>query len=301
MKKMLFVFNPNSGKGHIKNYLLDIIKVFCEADYELCVYPTKAQRDGYEYVKNNGMKYDVISCSGGDGTLNEVVDAVITFPPQKRPPVGYIPSGSTNDFAISLGIPMDMKKAAVNIVEGFPSYCDIGDFGGRTFNYVAAFGAFTDVSYATPQEMKNVLGHQAYFIEAVKKITDIKPAHLSIYVDGERIEGDFIYGMVSNAKSVAGMTNLLGENVKLNDGLFELTFIRKPRTPIDLQQLIDGFLKQNIQDKKQTVTFQCSDVVIESAEGIDWVLDGEYGGNHKRIEIGVKASAIQLITKEMIQ
>jgi YegS/Rv2252/BmrU family lipid kinase len=301
MKKMLFVFNPNSGKGLIKNYLLDIVKVFTEGGYELCVYPTKSPRDGYEYVKENGSRFDVVACSGGDGTLNEVVDAALAIQPDDRPPIGYIPSGSTNDFAVSLGISKNMVDAAADIVKGEPCYCDVGDFNGRTFNYVAAFGAFTNVSYATPQEMKNILGHQAYYIEAVKRITEIRPSHMRIYANDRMEEGDFIYGMVSNAKSVAGMTNLLGDNVKLNDGLFELMFIRNPRTPLDFQQLVDGFINQRIQDKDQAVCFQCSDVVVECDEGVDWVLDGEYGGNNTRVEISVLGSQVRLISTDIIE
>jgi diacylglycerol kinase family enzyme len=177
----------------------------------------------------------------------------------------------------------------------------VGDFNGRTFNYVAAFGAFTNVSYATPQEMKNILGHQAYYIEAVKRITEIRPSHMRIYANDRMEEGDFIYGMVSNAKSVAGMTNLLGDNVKLNDGLFELMFIRNPRTPLDFQQLVDGFINQRIQDKDQAVCFQCSDVVVECDEGVDWVLDGEYGGNNTRVEISVLGSQVRLISTDIIE
>ena len=161
MKKMLFVFNPNSGKAQIKNSLLKIIQIFSNADYEVTVYPTKAALDGFERVKADEGRYDVIVCSGGDGTLNEIVSAVAGYSTVK-PPIGYIPSGSTNDFARSLGIPSDKIRAACNIINGESFPCDIGIANDhKYFNYVAAFGAFTDVAYETPQDLKNVLGHQA--------------------------------------------------------------------------------------------------------------------------------------------
>ena len=160
--KMLFVFNPNSGKAQIKNQLMKIIQVFSKAGYEITVYPTKAPLDGYQHILDNEGRYDVITCSGGDGTLNETVAAVLKYKGEK-PPIGYIPSGTTNDFAASLGIPRNMVKAAVNIAKGKHFPCDVGIVNGeRSFNYVAAFGAFTRVSYGTPQNLKNILGHQAY-------------------------------------------------------------------------------------------------------------------------------------------
>ena len=300
MAKMLFVFNPHSGKARIKYLLLDIIKIFTRAGYDVTVYPTKAPRDGYEYVARNVCEYDIVVCGGGDGMLNETVDAVLTVPKEKRPPIGYIPSGSTNDFASTLEIPKNMKEAARYIVNGKPHPCDVGDFNGRTFNYVAAFGAFTDVSYETPQDMKNILGHQAYIIEAAKRVTEIRPARLTINVNGERVEDEFIYGMISNSRSVAGMKNLVGPDVGLNDGLFELTFIKKPKNPMDLQQIVNGFITQSIQDKSQVFSCKCSRAEIESSEETDWVLDGEYGGSHKKIAVEVKRSAIELITEQRI-
>lgn len=300
MAKLLFVFNPNSGKARIKYALLDIIKILSKGGYDVTVYPTKMPRDGYEYVVRNGAEYDTIVCSGGDGMLNETVDAMLTMPEEQRPLLGYIPSGSTNDFANTVGIPKDMRDAARHIIHGAPHYCDVGSFNGRTFSYVAAFGAFTDVSYATSQDMKNVLGHQAYIIEAMKRVTDIRSVRLTINVNDESIEDDFIYGMISNARSVAGMKNLVGADVELNDGLFELTFIKKPKNPLDLPQLLNGFVTQSMQDKTQVISCKCSKARIMSSEEVEWVLDGEYGGSHKDVSVEVKNSAIQLITMKAI-
>ena len=190
--KMLFVFNPNSGKAQIKNQLMKIIQVFSKAGYEITVYPTKAPLDGYQHILDNEGRYDVITCSGGDGTLNETVAAVLKYKGEK-PPIGYIPSGTTNDFAASLGIPRNMVKAAVNIAKGKHFPCDVGIVNGeRSFNYVAAFGAFTRVSYGTPQNLKNILGHQAYVIEAVRSLSTIKPQYMRVYSEEMNVEGNFV-------------------------------------------------------------------------------------------------------------
>ncbi len=298
MKKILFVFNPNSGKGQMKNCLLDIVRIFTEGGFEVTVYPTRAPKDGYEYILDNGSIFDVICCSGGDGTLNETVGAVMKLNEkfQKSFPIGYIPSGTTNDFATSLGIPKDMLKAASIIVGGNLFSCDIGMADGkRNFNYVAAFGAFTEVSYATPQELKNMLGHQAYIIEGVKSLTDLKPQYLRVKTGDRLLQGDFLYGMVSNTKSVGGMKNLVGKHVDLCDGLFEVTLIRQMTNPADVHQAVGALLTQDYENNKVIESFKTNHIEFESAHDIAWTFDGEYGGRHKNIVFDVKPHAVDFI------
>lgn len=297
MKKMLFVFNPNSGKGQIKNVLLSIVQTFSNAGYDLTVYPTKTTLDAFNYIIEAEGIYDVIVCSGGDGTLNETVAAVMSFA-NNRPPIGYIPSGTTNDFAVSLGIPRDMKKAASYIVSGRERLYDIGLFNGRSFNYIAAFGAFTDVSYETPQNMKNLIGHQAYFLEAMKRIAPIKACKMKVTYDDVEIIDEFAYGMISNSKSIGGMKGLVGQTVKLNDGLFEVTLIRKPRNPIEFQQLVSGFLTQSFQDNEMVYSFKTSKLRIVSEASVSWTLDGEFGGEQTKVDFEVIPSAVQFIVKK---
>lgn len=297
MKKMLFVFNPNSGKGQIKNHLLDIIKTFSDAGFEIAIYPTKATRDGYQKILDEEGNYDLIVCSGGDGTLNETVAAVMAYKGQK-PKIGYIPSGTTNDFATSLLIPKNMKKAAETIANGRPKKCDIGLFNGRSFNYVAAFGAFTDVSYETPQQMKNLLGHQAYVLEAVKRLSTLKSFKLKITCNEHTIVDEFIYGMISNTKSVGGMKGLVGKHVRLNDGLFEMTFIRQPKNPIELQRILSAFLTQTIEDQDMIYSLKTDKAVIESEGDISWTLDGEFGGEHSKVEFEVEKEAVEFIVRK---
>lgn len=293
--KMLFVFNPNSGKVQIKNQLMKIIQVFSKAGYEITVYPTKAPLDGYQHILDNEGRYDVITCSGGDGTLNETVAAVLKYKGEK-PPIGYIPSGTTNDFAASLGIPRNMVKAAVNIAKGKHFPCDVGIVNGeRSFNYVAAFGAFTRVSYGTPQNLKNILGHQAYVIEAVRSLSTIKPQYMRVYSEEMNVEGNFVYGMISNTDSVGGIKNLTGNDVNLQDGLFEVTLIRELNNPIAVQSLINAFITKDLSKCDWVCTWKTSSVRFESPQPVSWTLDGEFGGEHKEIEFAVKEKAVDFL------
>ncbi len=298
MKKMLFVFNPHSGKAQIKNSLLKIVEVFSAAEYEVTVYPTKAARDGYQHILENAGRYDVVVCSGGDGTLNETVGAILDYD-GKKPPIGYIPSGTTNDFATSLNIPKDMVRAAQHIVDGAPEPCDIGLVNGkRSFNYVAAFGAFTEVSYATPQGLKNMFGHQAYVMEGIKSLTALKPYYMRIQTDTEEIQGSFIYGMVSNTESVGGMKGLTGTGIDLQDGLFEVTLIKEIKSPLDLQQLVTGFITQNFEKCDMVYSFKTNKIHFESVVPVSWTLDGEFGGEHKEVTYEVLPGAVEFLVKK---
>ena len=283
MKNMLFVFNPNSGKAQLKNSLMKIIQIFSNADYEVTVYPTKAALDGYEKIKASKGLYDIIVCSGGDGTLNEVVSAVITYGDEKVP-IGYIPSGSTNDFAKSLGIPSDKIRAAYNVVND-----------RRYFNYVAAFGAFTDVAYETPQDLKNMFGHQAYVIEGAKRLLNLKAYKMKVTSSRLDIEDNFIYGMVSNSSSVGGMKGLIGDDVDFQDGVFEVTLIREIRNALDFQQLINAFMTQRLESCDMIYSFKTNNITFESPDNIKWTLDGEFGGEHNKVNLKVCPKAVDFI------
>lgn len=291
MKKLLFVYNPHSGKAQIKNQLMDIIDIFTKAGYEVTVHPTQKRGDAIEQLKYRRPDYDLIVCSGGDGTLDEVVTGMMES--SLRTPIGYIPAGSTNDFANSLKIPKSMTEAAEMIVEHNMYSCDVGRFGNDTFVYIAAFGLFTEVSYETPQDMKNVLGHMAYILEGMKKLSTIKSYHMVVTGDDMRIEGDFAFGMITNSESVGGFKKLTGKNVELNDGLFEVTLIREPSNPIEFNELVQNLVNQKT-DGDMITTFKSSYLKIEPTEEIAWTLDGENGGVHKEIEIHNEPKAIEI-------
>ena len=258
MKKLLFVYNPRAGKEMLKPRLSDVLDIFVKAGYEVTVHPTQAYRDAYYQIKEYEVgKYDLIACSGGDGTIDEVATGMMKRREMGKDvvPVGYIPAGTTNDFAKSLHIPRKPLAAADNAVKGVPFPCDIGKFNDSVFVYIAAFGIFTDVSYETDQAVKNVLGHMAYILEGAKRIFNIPSYKIKVEHDGEVIEDEFIFGMVTNSRSVGGCSNMVGKNIVFDDGLFEVTLIKTPKNPIALQEIIAALLIEQV-DTKHMYTFK---------------------------------------------
>ena len=291
---MLFVFNPKAGKGKIKTHLLDIVDIFSSHDYEIIIRSTQAPRDAYEKAKEYANSVDMIVCSGGDGTLDEVVTGIMEA--ESSVPIGYIPAGSTNDFANSLFMPKNMTKVAEMIMEEELYHCDIGRFNQKTFAYVAAFGLFTDVSYETDQDLKNVLGHVAYVLEGVKRLFDIKSYHMKVTSDEVQAEDDFIVGMITNSRSVGGFKNLTGKNVDMNDGLFEVTLIAHPKNPLQLQEIITALVMA--EDNTDLIySFKTKKLTIESDEEVPWTLDGELGGDHSYVDIENRHKALNLYLK----
>lgn len=291
-KKMLFIYNPRAGKSQIRSNLLDMIDIFVKAGYEVTAYPTQAQGDGIRAVTERQIGYyDMIACSGGDGTLDEVVTGMMRC--EKRLPIGYVPAGTTNDFAGSLGIPRSMDKAARVIVDGRSFRCDVGGFNENIFVYIAAFGLFTDVSYETRQDMKNVLGHMAYVLEGMRKLSKVKSYALKVTSGDKVIKGDFIFGMITNSLSVGGFKKITGDNVKLDDGVFEVTLIKRPGNPVELNTIMAAMVNRNI-DTDLMECFTASELQIESEEEIAWTLDGEFGGRHSRVEIRNYKQALEI-------
>ena len=281
-KKLFFVFNPKAGKGKIKTALMDIVDIFNKGGYEVVIRATQYPKDAYEMTRKYADKVDLVVCSGGDGTLDEVVAGLVET--GSKVPVGYIPAGSTNDFAGSLFIPKNMVAAAEMIMEENVYRCDIGKFNKQTFTYIAAFGLFTDVAYETDQDLKNILGHLAYLLEGVKRLFDIQSYHMKVTTEDEIFEDDFMYGMITNSRSVGGFKNLTGKNVDMNDCLFEVTLITTPKNPMDMQEIISGLMSGK--DNSDLIyTFKTSRIRIQSDEAVAWTLDGEYGGDHKEVEI----------------
>ncbi len=304
MKKALFILNPHSGKGQIRNHLLEIVDILVKDGYEVTVYPTQEQGDASRAMRERKKSYELIVCSGGDGTLDEIVTGMMQS--GFKTTIGYIPAGSTNDFANSLRIPSTMKKAAETVVNGTVFSCDVGRFNDDVFVYIAAFGLFTEVSYGTRQEMKNMLGHMAYLLEGVKHLQNIKSYHLkvtSVSENGETtvIEDNFVYGMVTNSYSVGGFKSIAGNvfkgKIALDDGLFEVTLIRTPRNPMELNSILAALAIQNI-DTQYMYSFKSGRLVIESEEEIAWTLDGEFGGTHTQVTLTNEKRAMDIMVKE---
>ncbi len=281
-KKLLFVYNPKAGKAQIRTKLADILDVFAAGEYDITIFPTRKHDDARQIVERCARDFDLIVCSGGDGTLDEVVTGMMQN--GSRVPIGYIPAGSTNDFGGSLLLPKNMIRAAEVIVNGRDFACDVGSFNEDVFVYIAAFGLFTDVSYETKQDVKNVLGHMAYLLEGMNRLSAIKSYAMKVTCGDKVIEDDFIFGMITNSLSVGGFKNITGKNVKLDDGVFEVTLIKRPRNPVELSSIMVSLLNRNI-DSSYMYCFRTAELTLESKNSVTWTLDGENGGAHSKVKI----------------
>ncbi len=281
MRKMLFIYNPKSGKGLIRNSLAAIVEEFSR-EFEITIYATGAAKDGERITGQRAEDFDVVACSGGDGTLDEIITGLMRSGIHRT--VGYIPSGSTNDFANSLGIPKQMEQAAKVIVHGEAFTCDLGKFNQDYFVYVAAFGLFTDVSYQTSQDMKNMLGHAAYLLEAMKRMGTWKSNHLSIQSEEFSEEGEFVFGMITNSNSVGGIKGVPWQNVELNDGYFEVMLVRTPQSLADWQEIITAVIMKDTSSDR-IVMFKSRKLEICAEKPVAWTLDGENGGEHREVTV----------------
>ncbi|MDL2254478.1 YegS/Rv2252/BmrU family lipid kinase [Ruminococcaceae bacterium OttesenSCG-928-I18] len=293
MKKALFIFNPYTGGNKIKLHLLDILQVFAEAGYEVTVHPTQGPGDAKKTAADYGIEYDLVICCGGDGTLNETVSGLVQH---KKPPVlGYIPGGTTNDYATSLGLPKtSMVAAAKRIVEPNEIFhSDVGVFGDRNFNYVAAFGAFTDVAYSTNQNVKNALGYLAYIFEVLGRLNSLPTIVASVECDGEMLDGEFVFGMISNSTSIGGIGFNRTDLIHMDDGLFELVLVRQPQKLADFTTLYADLMRKNIENPHIEVR-QGKCFHILSEEPVSWTLDGEDGGSSTDTLITLKHKAISI-------
>ena len=280
MKKLLFVMNPYAGMRKGAKALADIIAIFNRADYEVITYMTAGPGDGRPIVAKQASQVDLVVCAGGDGTFNETVNGLLASGCDT--PVGYIPCGSTNDFASSLQLQTNPVKAAQAIVDGDVTRYDIGKFGDRYFSYVASFGAFTKTSYNTPQSVKNALGHTAYLLSCVQELSQIRKEHLLIETSDQVIEDDFIFGAISNSTSVGGILTLDPKQVDMRDGKFELLLVRAPRDLLELSDCIRALQTQKYNCAMITFLSTSSLTVYANPE-MDWSLDGERQAGSDRI------------------
>jgi YegS/Rv2252/BmrU family lipid kinase len=304
MKKIFFVYNPYSGrsaskKNTVPSKLHNIIDIWVKANYDVTVRPTQRVQDAYESVLRacNSNEYDIIVCSGGDGTLNETVHGVMHS--HNILPIGYIPTGSTNDFARSVGIPKGIENCAKTITLENKFITDYGTFNSdRVFTYVCAFGMFTEVTYETPQERKNYMGHSAYIMEALMHIGEIKSYQMTVEYDNGTLSGEYVLGMIANSKSVGGMFTL--KNVSFDDGLFEVILVKKPQNLSQLQSGLAELINFNANDEHSDIiqSFKTSHLAVKSVEPIKWNLDGEFGGMLTDVTIENQNKALTVLTKK---
>lgn len=295
MKRLLFVFNPAAGRGKIKGRLFDIVDAFIKHGFHVTVYPTQYKGDATSVLKNDTEPYDLLVCAGGDGTLNEVVSGMMLA--GRSVPIGYIPAGSMNDVGHSFKISRNIMSAVNNILTGKPYAMDIGKFNDRFFIYVAAFGAFTDIPYTTSQKNKNAIGNLSYYLEGIKKLSELKEKHVKIKYDDKVLEDKFLVGLVTNSLYIGGFKNVNYEKTSLNDGLLEALLIKMPKNIYDLQLIVSALLSYKIVPNFMYY-IQTSKLEIIS-ESMEWTLDGEYGGAHTNVIIENTNKAIQIISNSL--
>ena len=296
-KKLLFIMNPKSGVMQAPKYMSEIIGRFSGAGFLTQVLMTTGHGDARDFAEEYGGEVDRVVVSGGDGTLNEVIDGLLSG--GHSTPIGYIPAGSTNDFAHSVGLPKNILDCADTAVRGTAAAVDIGSFNGRYFSYVASFGAFTSTTYSVPQNLKNIFGHAAYVMGGVKELANLHPIHAKITLekgtpDEEVHEGDYVLGAVCNSKSIGGILNLEKLDVDMNDGLMEVLMIKMPRDIIALNDIAISTLGGSFQSH-QIEKYSAHDVTVEIDENTHWTLDGEYEKGAGVCEIRTLKSAISLI------
>ena len=294
MKKMLFVMNPFAGQRRANRFLPDIISLYNRAGYDVTTYMTGGPGEAVQVVERLAPQMDLIVACGGDGTMNETISGILRSGADV--PIGYIPAGSTNDFASSLGLSANIMQAAQEVLEGSPQPYDVGDFGGRYFSYVASFGAFTRTSYATPQTIKNALGHTAYLLEGIQELSQIRKEHIRMEIDDMVVEDDFLFGAISNATSVGGILTLDPKQVDLSDGKFEILLVRAPRNLTEISECI-----QAVQSQKYNcamITFRsASQVRVYASEDMPWTLDGEKEMGRSCIDVRNLHHAVRLMKK----
>ena len=292
MKVMLFVLNPNAGTKKANRYLAEILATFNQADYTVVTVVTRASGDATRAVAYYGPHVDLIVCCGGDGTFNETINGLMQC--GATTPIGCIPAGSTNDFAASLKLSGNIMQAARDIIDGEPVSYDVGKFGDRYFSYVASFGAFTRSSYATPQNIKNALGHTAYVLEGINELSQIRKVHMRLDIDGQIVEDDFLFGAISNATSVGGLLTLDPQKVDMRDGKFEILLVRAPKKLGELSECIQALQSQKY--NCQMITFRSASHIRAIADpALVWTLDGERADGAAVIDIRNQHQAIRLM------
>ena len=292
MKKLLFIVNPRAGKTKSRAPLFDAVAQFSKAGYLVRVFVTEAGGQARDIAAQWGGEYDEVVCAGGDGTLNETLSGLMEL--EERPVLGYLPCGSTNDFAASLRLRPQLADAAADAVCGKPCPLDVGRHNGRYFAYVASFGAFTRSSYSATQAVKNALGHFAYILEGLGDLDSLRPYRCAVEADGQRYEGEFIFGAVCNSTSLGGLVKLDPARVRMDDGKFELLLLRMPKTALDLQNLITAMTRMQY-DYPGVILRHVQRVTVTTEENLPWSLDGEYCPSAPRVEIENLPAAVRLM------
>ena len=294
-KRMMLLVNPNAGKGEFRTVLAEILHTIYDGGWLPTVVFTKFAGEAPGIIMRHGPEYDVVACLGGDGTLSEVAAGLMRIEERERRPIGYIPLGTTNDVARTLGISFKPLEAAKSLLTGSPMSYDIGQFGfDNYFTYIAAFGAFTEVSYGTPQETKQALGHMAYMLEGIRSLAKITDYHAVVEYDGGVLEDDFIFGAVTNSTSVSGLVRLDSKRVDLADGMFEVLLVRKPSDLLALSDILTSVLSTDFSGPN-VMFLRSREVRFMFSENVAWTRDGEDGGSHRDVHIVNRHPGVEII------
>lgn len=295
-QRVLLMVNPMAGRQKIRNELIYVVDTLTKAGYETIIYTTQGKDATRDLLAEKDSQFDRVICCGGDGTFNEILSATMHW--DKRPILGYIPAGTTNDFAAGLKLPSDIREAAVNIVRGTPHTVDAGLFNTSYFSYVASFGAFTETSYSTPQNFKNALGHLAYILEGIKEIPAFTSYTVCVEADGQIYKDSYIFGAVSNARSVGGILKISDSLVDLNDGVFEVMMIKMPKTLMDLSAIVTSLTSLNPlkYDPSMFLFLQTKELKITFEQELVWSLDGERVSGGKEARIACIKDAFKILT-----
>ncbi len=295
MRKMLFVMNPFAGQRRANRFLVDILTIFNRAGYEVTVHITAGTGDATQVVAQKAPQMDMVVCCGGDGTFNETITGLLNS--KADIPIGYIPAGSTNDFAASLKLSTNILQAATDIVEGTPVSYDVGKFGDRYFSYVASFGAFTRASYTTPQSIKNMLGHTAYVLDGIQELSQIRNVHVRMEMDDRVVEDDFLFGAISNSTSLGGIVTLDPKQVDMGDGRFEILLVRAPKNLTEISECILATQTQNYESCAMVTFCSAERVKVYADPNMLWTLDGEREEGHEEVDVENLHLAIRLMKR----
>lgn len=295
MDKLLFIYNPHAGTGRARGKLAAMLDAFTRAGALVTAYPTQAQGDARRVARELAPQFDRVAVCGGDGTLHEVIAGLMDLPQEDRPPIGYIPAGTTNDFARNLSLPRGVENMATLAALAQPRPVDIGRLGENYFIYVAAFGVFTDVAYNTPQQAKNALGHLAYVLKGASELAAVKSYRLTIEHDGGRLEGDYLYGMVSNTISVGGLIGLPSKEVSLDDGLLEAVLVQMPQSVPAFNAAVLALAKQEYTEESGVVALHSSRFRVTCNQSVPFTADGEFGGEYKKVEIAAVHTPVRIV------
>lgn len=290
-KKLMFIINPRAGRTRSHAPLFDAAAVYSEAGYLVSIRSTCRRGDATLFAAE-AAGWDLVVCYGGDGTLNETINGLMRIPVASRPPLSYLPGGSTNDFAASLSIPSDLSAAAQSAMRLQPRMLDVGRLGDRFFMYVASFGAFTRASYSAPQDIKNMFGHFAYILQGVRDISTLRPYRVTLTADDEVFDGEYLFGAVSNSTSIAGMMKLESKDVAFDDGRFELLLVPVPKSAAAVSALMRALLYREYEGNESVIFRHVRRVAMTTEENLPWTLDGEFVPGAPRVDISIEDNGV---------